>query len=266
MAFLDFHFFSEALGQTCAAYVLLPQESPRQIGLATGHVRAKFPTLYLLHGLSDDHTIWMRRTAIERYAAARGLAVIMPAAGRSFYQDMAGGAKYWTFVSEELPALCERYFPLSAAREDTFAAGLSMGGYGALRLALARPEKYAAAASLSGALDLARRLRTADATESRIGRAEWFGIFGPELQAPADADLWRLADSVAKAPGAKPALYLACGTEDELLEDTRSFRRHLETIGLPARCEEGPGAHEWDYWDEQIERVLEWLPLRAATC
>jgi S-formylglutathione hydrolase FrmB len=261
VAFLDFHFYSESLNLTCAAYVILPQATTTQIGMGGGKAREKYPTLYLLHGLSDDHTIWMRRTSIERYAATRNVAIVMPAVARSFYQDMASGPKYWTFVSEELPALCQHYFPLSGAREDTFAAGLSMGGYGALRLGLARPEKYAAVASLSGALDIARRLRDVDKPFARIDRAEWTGIIWPELKAPADSNLWLLASNVAASQGPKPAVYLSCGTEDELLADTRTFRQHLDALGLPLTYDEGPGAHEWGYWDAQIQRVLEWLPV-----
>jgi len=262
VAFLDFHFFSEVLDLTCAAHVLLPQTTTQQIGMAGGKPREKCPTLYLLHGLSDDHTIWMRRTSIERYAAEHNIAVVMPAVARSFYHDMVCGPRYWTFVSEELPALCQQYFPLSAARDDNFAAGLSMGGYGALRLGLARPDKFAAAASLSGALDLARRLREVGKPSARIDRQEWSGIFGPELKAPADANLWLLASKVASAPGPRPTIYVACGTEDELLADSRTFRQHLDAVGLPLTYDEGPGAHQWGYWDAQIQRVLDWLPLR----
>src|SRR6187551_1522589 len=120
MAFFDCHFFSETLALNCSAYVLLPQRP------ADSAQRVLHPTLYLLHGLSDDHTIWLRRTSIERYAAARNLAVVMPAVARSFYQDMASGPRCWTFLSEELPTLCRQWFPLSEDREDNFAAGLSM--------------------------------------------------------------------------------------------------------------------------------------------
>jgi S-formylglutathione hydrolase FrmB len=261
VAFLDFHFFSETLGLTCSAHVILPQATTLQIGMAGGRRQETYPTLYLLHGLSDDHTIWTRRTSIERYAAERNLAVVMPAVARSFYQDMASGPKYWTFLSEELPALCQHYFPLSPVRADRFAAGLSMGGYGALRLGLARPEQFAAVASLSGALDLARRLREIDKAFSRLSRQEWAGILGPEFKAPADADLWLLASKMAASTGPRPALYVSCGTEDDLLADTRGFRQHLDAVGLPVTYHEGPGAHEWGYWDAQIQRVLAWLPL-----
>ena len=265
MAFLDVHCFSDALGLSVSFYVLLPQKASRQIGMAGGGQREKYPTLYLLHGLSDDHTIWMRRTSIERYAAAKNIAVVMPAVGRSFYQDMTSGPKYWTFLSEELPALCQQWFPLSAAREDNFAAGLSMGGYGALRLGLGRPDKYAAVASLSGALDLAKRLREAGKEGSRMSRAEWEGMFGPELKgAGTDADLFTLAQKVATSAGPKPKLYLCCGTEDGLLADNHEFRRHLDSVHLENTCEEGPGDHEWGYWDTQIQRVLDWLPVKKG--
>jgi S-formylglutathione hydrolase FrmB len=200
----------------------------------------------------------MRRTSIERYAAEKNLAVVMPAVGRSFYQDAASGARYWTFLSEELPALCERYFPLSTAREERFAAGLSMGGYGAMRLALARPDRYAAAASLSGALDLSRRLREAGKPSSLVSRAEYIGLFGPELQA-GDADLWPLAERLGRTDALRPKLFLCCGSDDPLLAESRAFRDHLAGLRLEATYEESPGAHEWGYWDAQIQRVLAWL-------
>ena len=256
MAFFECHFFSEVLGLSVSANVLLPQEAP-------GESRGHHPALYLLHGLSDDHTMWMRRTAIERYATARSLAVVMPAAARSFYQDMASGPRYWTFLSEELPALMRRFFPLSSAREDNFVAGLSMGGYGALRLGLARPECFAAAASFSGALDYVRRLRDAGRTGSRISRAEWDGIAGEGADAAGgDSDLWHLARRVASGTGPKPAIYLSCGTEDELIADSRAFHGHLAGIDYGHFYEEGPGMHDWAYWDDQVGRAIRWLPMR----
>jgi putative tributyrin esterase len=175
---------------------------------------------------------------------------------------MASGPQYWTFVSEELPLLMRDVFPLSAKREETFAAGLSMGGYGALRLALAKPDRFAAAASLSGALDVARACRTAGHPGSRIDGTEIASIFGPELRPDGtDADLWHLAKQVAKGSGPRPRLLLACGTEDGLLEENRRFRNHLDSLGYENDYSEGPGEHEWGYWDAQIQRVIDWLPL-----
>ena len=257
MAFFDCHFFSETLGLTSSAYVLLPQGPP-----PAG--RKAHRTLFLLHGLSDDHTAWMRRTGIERYADAKNIAVVMPAVARSFYQDMASGPRYWTFLSEELPSLMRRFFPLSAEREDTFAAGLSMGGYGALRLGLGCPNKFAAVASMSGALDFVGRLRDSGKEGSRISQAEWRGVAGSEKNAAGtDSDLYHLARRVSAESGPKPALYISCGTEDELLPDSRAFHRHLDDARYPHHYEESPGAHDWTFWDRQIQRVLDWLPLGA---
>jgi putative tributyrin esterase len=144
----DVNFFSEVLGLNSRMIVMLPQPGAG----ATGQPRHR--VLYLLHGHSDDCTAWQRWTSIERYVEELNLAVIMPDAHLSFYTDMAHGGRYWTFISQELPALAQRIFPLSTDRADTFVAGLSMGGYGAFKLALAYPERFAAAASLSGALDI----------------------------------------------------------------------------------------------------------------
>lgn len=252
MAFFECHFFSETLALSVSAHVLLPEASRRK----------KHPVLFLLHGLSDDHTIWMRRTSIERYAAARELAVVMPAVGRSFYQDMASGVRYWTFLSEELPKVMHGFFQLSEKRADNFAAGLSMGGYGALRLALAHPERFAAVASFSGALDYARRLRNSAKTRSRIREAEWKAIAGTATDATGtDSDLWHLAKRAARSRS-RPALWLDCGTEDELLGDSADFHRHLERLRWPHHWESEPGGHDWAYWDRQIERAIRWLPIR----
>ncbi len=254
MAFFDCHFFSETLALSVSAHVILPQ-------IPAGK-RRLHPTLFLLHGLSDDHTMWMRRTSIERYATERKLAVIMPAVGRSFYQDTAGGARYWTFLSEELPATMRRFFPLSEKRADNFAAGLSMGGYGALRLALSHPDRFAAVASFSGALDYVRRLREAPKPHSRISRAEWQFIAGQSPDAEGSpSDLFHLAKRAAARRGSKPAVWLSCGTEDEIICDTRAFHSHLKKLGWTHHHETGPGGHDWAYWDTQIQRAIAWLPI-----
>ena len=155
MALITCDFFSESLEVGTSMTVVLPQTTEEQIGVSSVDVSEHgVPVLYLLHGLSDDHTAWLRYTSIERYATARGLAVVMPAVHRSFYADEAHGHAYWQFVSEELPAIVAAFFRLSERREDTFVAGLSMGGYGALKLGLHHPERFAAVASLSGAVDV----------------------------------------------------------------------------------------------------------------
>jgi S-formylglutathione hydrolase FrmB len=262
MALIQCDFFSEVLGLSTSMNVILPQAARGQIGVAAAARSGPHPVLYLLHGLSDDHTIWCRRTSIERYVAPLGLAVVMPAVGRSFYTDQVHGLRYWTFVSEELPETVASLFPVSTERDETFVAGLSMGGYGAFKLALRQPERFAAAASLSGALDLSPRFQE-ERDEARLG--EWADTFGDlEAVAGSDEDLTALAEKLAAAHGPRPALYQWCGTEDFLHEDNVRFRDHARRLGLDLVYEEGPGGHEWACWDRQIRRVLEWLPIEPA--
>ncbi len=244
MALLQCSFVSETLEISASMNVIIPQ----------GEKRRPLKTLYLLHGLSDDHTIWCRRTSIERYADAYGIAVVMPAVNRSFYADMAHGAKYWTFVSEELPRLARSFFPLSDRREDNFAAGLSMGGYGALKLGLSHPDRFAAVASLSGAVDVNRLVAEEFVGDFKNIVGDTNSVVGTSI------DLFALAERVADQSGS-PLLYQCCGTEDFLYEDNIRFRDHCRKLGLPLTYEEEPGDHEWGYWDMKIQKVLSWLPL-----
>ncbi len=261
MALLHTHFYSQVLGCQAAMDVVLPEPASRTLKDSPA-VPALHPCLWLLHGLSDDHTIWQRRTSIERYVDGTGLAVIMPSVARSFYTDMHHGGRYWTFISEELPAVSRSLFPLSPRREDNFAAGLSMGGYGAFKLALRYPERYCAAASLSGVLDLGRAAVAPDwVADMRL-------VFGdPASVSGSENDLLALAGKVASMPAAlRPRLFQWCGTEDFLYTLNLTFRDHALSLGLPLIYSESPGNHSWACWDAQIQRVLAWMPLasRAA--
>jgi putative tributyrin esterase len=259
MVHLRCDFFSEALSLSTSMTVVLPQRTTTQIGLSGSTLEGAPPVLYLLHGLSDDDTIWARRTSIERYVAPLGLAVVMPQVHRSFYTDQAYGGRYWTFLSEELPALVGTLFKVSDRREDTFVAGLSMGGYGAFKWALRQPERFAAAASLSGALNVAG-LRTGRVRPEDPRLSE--RVFGDREVTGGPDDLrWLLAESDARR---LPALYLCCGTEDELLESNISFRDACAKADLPITATFDAGEHEWGYWDAKIQEVLAWLPLPPA--
>ena len=255
MAHLRCDFFSEALSLSTSMTVILPQTTPTQIGMVGRTGAGLPPVLYLLHGLSDDDTTWLRRTSIERYVAALGVAVVMPAVHRSFYTDEAAGGRYWSFLSEELPALVSTFFRVSERRSDTFVAGLSMGGYGALKWALRQPERFAAAASLSGALNIAgMRSQRPRPEDPRL----FDRLFGVEPVGGQD-DIMRLIDRA--DVGRLPALYMCCGTEDALLEDSLAFRDACARAEIPLSVDIGPGGHEWSYWDARIQDVLEWLPL-----
>jgi len=258
MALIDCKFFSETLGMCSSLCVILPETTQRRIG-DVGVSRAGqaafqgHPTLFLLHGMSDDETIWTRSTSLERYAASLGLAVVMPNVHRSFYTNMLHGYRYWDFVSQELLEKARSFFPLSSAREDNFVAGLSMGGHGAFKLALRLPQVFSAAASLSGVADVA------DFRESRaLDYQLIFGEHGPARGS--EHDVFHLASTLsASAGGPRPRLYQCCGTEDFLLAQNRALRDHLQPLGFDYLYEEGPGDHDWAYWDQSIQRVLKWL-------
>jgi putative tributyrin esterase len=249
VAFLTCDFFSDALQVGTSMSVVLPQRTEAQIGVAGGAVEGEPPVLYLLHGLSDDHTAWHRYTAIGRYAEAAGLAVVMPAVHRSFYSDERHGHRYWEFVSEELPTVVRAFFRVTHDPSRTFVAGLSMGGYGAVRLALSHPDRYGAAASMSGGLDITRAM--ADPARAELSRR----IFDDEV-AP-DEDLFALLE---RTPSLPP-LHLSCGTDDPLLDYTTGFADAARAAGHDVTVDLRPGGHEWKLWDALVEDVIAWLPL-----
>jgi len=260
MALFQCEFKSETLGFQTTMNVILPQKTKSQIEAEGNPSKNKYPVLFLFHGLSDNHTTWLRRTSIERYVEPLGLAVIMPNVHRSFYTDMASGGKYWTFISEELPRIARSFFPLSDKREDNFVAGLSMGGYGAFKLAMSFPEKYAAAASLSGVTDIVNQI----SISGILSKKEWENIFGDLYKvAGSKNDLFYLAEKLAQSEGQKPSLFQCCGTEDFLYKDNVKFRDHCRNLNLDLTYEEEPGSHEWGYWDRKLQRMLKWLPLKA---
>lgn len=261
MAFIQCDFYSEVLGLSTSMNVILPQNTNSQIGMENKASGEKYPVLYLLHGLSDDHTIWQRRTSIERYVAPLGIAVIMPAVHRSFYTDMANGYRYWTYISEEVPSIARQFFPISNLRKDNFVAGLSMGGYGAFKMALRNPNKFAAAASLSGAVDIAARVEEVPEDETMF---EDFKLIYGDLKdvRDSDNDLLYLVKELQSLNVDLPRLYQCCGTEDFLYQDNIRFRDFCKEQGIELTYEEEPGEHEWGYWDKKIQRVLEWITVK----
>ncbi|WP_058307980.1 alpha/beta hydrolase [Gracilibacillus massiliensis] len=263
MALIKCDFFSEVLTISTSMTVILPEETSTQIGLKNNRNEGKIPTLYLLHGFSDDHTIWSRRTSIERYAAEYGIAVVMPQVDHSFYADMEYGKQYWTFISEELPKIARSFFPLSAKREDNFVAGLSMGGYGAFKWALRKPQDFAAAASLSGVLDIANHVNSVHQEESPISSA-LFHVYGDSTLKNSEEDLFYLIRQLQKSGEPIPMLFQACGTEDFLWEDNKKFHQFAQETNLPLTHTFTNGTHEWGYWDEKIQEVLAWLPISRS--
>jgi len=253
MALMRLNFFSEILGKNTYVNIILPQK----IESKNTNTQKPYPVLYLLHGLSDDQDAWLRKTSIERYCEGRNLVVVMPSTDRGFYTDTTYGIKHYTYISEELPKILEQYLPLSTRREDNYTAGLSMGGYGALKLALRDPERFSFAASFSGApmsREMIKRWGEAHDLNGRFA-GELRAVFGTEFK-PED-DIFRLLSKASP----KPKLFVCCGMKDELHAANTALCETAASLGynITQRFDEQYD-HEWAYWDLMIQEVLNMLP------
>ena len=241
MALMDIGFFSESLGMAVHCMALVPHARD-------GEVLPRRQTLYLLHGYGDSYTSWIRKTNLERYAAHHNLAVIMPDAQKSAYTDMSHGGKFFTYIADELPAKMRAFLPLSERREDTFIAGFSMGGYGALKIGLARPTQYAAIGCISN--------NTPDTVALRELRTGGRPLKDTEEDVPAS-----IARAAALGKDA-PHIYHTIGQEDFLLSGARETRDLLHSYpGDPFHYiyEEKPGKHGWEFCDGALRDFLQWL-------
>lgn len=236
MALCTLHHFSKVLGKMMAMNIILPEKP-----------EGRLPVYYLLHGLSDDYSAWQRRSNIERYVEQLPLIVVMPDGGRYFYCDCVDGPKYETYVIKELVPYIDSVFPSVAARSGRAIGGLSMGGYGAVKLALKFPELFVSANGHSGAYDIASM------PEPVRDIPEWRQIFGVNPAGGKD-DVFALARSC--DPALRPALRIDCGVDDFLIEANRRFHAHLVALGFPHEYEEFPGAHTWEYWDLHVQEAL----------
>ena len=213
----------------------------------------KYKTLYLLHGLLGNYTDWVSQTRIQKWAEEKNLAVVMPSGDNAFYfKSRTPWNDYETFVGKELPELTRRMFPLSDKREDTFIAGLSMGGYGALRNGIVFSDIFSYVAGLSSALHLFDDL----SEEANIGLFD-------DLKKVSKTNLNHkvAAAEMFKDKKEIPKFYMACGRQDDLFEANTDFRDFLKDNGADVTWDEEDAGHDWDFWDIQIKKVLEWLPL-----
>lgn len=251
MAVLQVNYFSKVLGIQSDMNVILPSERKPD---------EKFPVLYLLHGHSDNHHAWMQRTSLLRYVEEMypNLCVVMPAGDTSYYTDMSKGRRYYKHFTWELPRIIASMFPVSDRREDTFIAGLSMGGYGALKIALANPEKYAKAAAFSGIVDIA------DVFRDRVNDELWetFTLtFGDDYESfTGTINDTRHTLKVASDKGNVPDLLFCCGDQDFLFNNNLAYKEYMDSLDTEYTWiqDEGYG-HTWDYWNICIQRALQFI-------
>lgn len=266
MALIKLDLFSKSLMRTVTVNAVIPTDkfygSKAEADKAPR--RPKFKTLYLLHGIFGNYTDWITGTRIQSLAEARNLAVIMPCGDNKFYLDnWKSGENYGTFVGEELVELTRKTFPLSEKREDTFIGGLSMGGYGAMRNGLKYTDTFGYIAALSSALILDGVYASQYKDEWSIGNRYYYeSIFGniDELKG-SDKDYYALVENALKEGKTLPKIYMACGTEDGLFEPNERFHNFLTEKGVEHVFDKGPGIHNWAFWDEYIEKAMNYLPI-----
>lgn len=262
MALFDIKLFSTSLLTNTDIRVIVPTPDEPFFPDTTPFYQPgkKYQVLYLLHGGYGDCTVWTRNTGIERYAQKHKLLVVSASVTNSFYLDMAHGGKFFTYMTKELPAFINGIFPVSQRRQDTFIGGISMGGYGAYRIAFGQPERFSCAASLSGALDIVEMM------EGQLGSGQrqlinMEDVFGKKAVEGTDNDLFALIEKRKREGKILPKLFQCCGTEDFLYPMNKKAKLRLESLGMEVTYQEGAGIHNWDYWDWKIQEVLDWLPL-----
>jgi S-formylglutathione hydrolase FrmB len=239
MAFCTIQYFSRSLAKASSANVVFPDNPD---------VPRPWSVYYLLHGLSDDHTIWMRRTSIERYVEGLPLVVVMPDGGRGWYSNARVGYAHEDDLIKDLLPLIDRTFPVRAERDGRAIGGLSMGGFGAIKNALKHHELFCSANSHSGALGVCRD----PASGNRIG-SEFSRIFGDQPAGGPD-DPFALVTNMDH--GRIPKLLIDCGRDDFLLDQNRAYHAHLNEHRVPHDYEEFDGGHDWAYWDLHVRDAV----------
>lgn len=252
MAHIEIDTFSMTLRREALFYVFIPTPGPAE---PADGADGPFRTLYLLHDWYGGAEDWFLNTAMERFAQERRIALVMPFGEDSMYLDMKYGDAFASYIAKELPNVLCGAFPLSARREDTLIAGVGMGGYGAIRLALENPWRFGTAISLSG--PLVKRMRelppgvpalTANQLQCMFGET---GDFGDGIE-----DLYAVLEKAAKAPE-PPALYHVYGEDEDVAEANRRFGALAAQRGLPSRGLASPGRMDWDSRERTLRAILE---------
>ncbi len=271
MALLQVYYLSEAIKRVVTFHMYLPNDVQDEFKDGNPHYQRGTKTLYLLHGFTGNAADWVSGSDTMELSRKYNLAIVMPSGENSFYIDRkATGQAYETHVSRELREYVSSTFGLSDKKEDVYIGGLSMGGFGAIRMGIRNSNRYGAAFGLSSALiiDEVSRL-TPDNKEGfalQLANYEYYyEIFG---------DPGKIKESVCnpeflvkenRKNGIKTLpLFLACGTEDALVENNRRFRNFLQEQGEEVVYHESAGIHDWKFWNEYLEPAIIWVLDRGS--
>lgn len=269
MALIQMELYSECLTRVVSLQVIMPQQTEKR-RLDNG----LFPVLWMLHGATEDCTVWTRFTSIERYAQTRGIVVVLPSVDTSFYTNTDGG-RYFDYVTEELPRILRQYFPISPRREDNFVAGMSMGGHGTMKIGFSKPENYAAMGIISCAnfIDLMRKDMIPGGKRRPLNFIRWqvFGIQNEEgdlFEAHnTENDNRYLARLASESGKPLPRIFACCGKQDGChdmqVEDCAYFRSLPHPFDVQFfDCD---GVHNYEFADKWLNTLIQWLPIAKRT-
>jgi S-formylglutathione hydrolase FrmB len=247
-------FESQLVGKVLPYNVLLPVD----YDLTTAKSK-RYPVLYLLHGLFGHYNNWIEKSNLYEYTATSEFIIVMPEGNDNWYTDSATVAadKYDSYIMQELIPNVDQRFRTISSREGRAIAGLSMGGYGALKFGIKYPQQFIFVGSMSGALG-APTWTEADLKGLAAIWRTLQPVYGAENSPTRAAnDLNKLyRDLAADKIASLPFIYLDCGTEDPLLQINRSFADILVARKIPHEYRELPGGHTWTYWDAQVQEIL----------
>jgi S-formylglutathione hydrolase FrmB len=269
MALIQVNFMSKTLFRTVPMQVILPVDKFTRPGMPVREDKP-FKTLYLLHGLLGNYTDWVTETRIQKWASDKNLAVVMPSGDNSFYLDSPEEGNinnnFGEFIGKELVEVTRKMFPLSHDREDTYIAGLSMGGYGAIRNGLKYHETFGYIAGLSSAVHILEDIVNVG-NRNIVYEESCFGKLDEAITTDKNPKIIVKNLKEKQASDEKiqfPKIYMACGTDDSLIDVNRAYRDFFTENGLEIVYYEEPGHHDWAFWDKYILKVLEWLPLEDS--
>lgn len=254
MATFEIEYQSAVLDMVRHVSVIYPDAAEVTAEEATSR---DIPVLYLLHGMGGNEDSWRKRTAIERLLRHTNLIVVMPTTDLGWYTNTTYGLNYYDAIAKELPRVMQRFFPnMTTKRDKTFIAGLSMGGYGAFKIALST-NQYSWAGSFSGAIGIGLDQQDLTHVTGAEG-AYWKGVFGDISQISTSE---HVLTNLIKDHDKKTKFYAWCGEEDFLYQANQVAVQQFKKAGLDLSYAHAPGKHEWYYWEKQLEVFLEMLPI-----
>lgn len=259
MAYLKIEHFSDCLRRNVSFRVLLPNDVN---GDGNPHYDRPMKTLYLLHGYCGMSSDWIWNSAVADISNRYHLCIVLPDGENSFYLDGdATGRKYATFIGEELPAYISRTFHLSAKKEDVFTGGFSMGGFGAIHNALRYPETFGKLFAFSSAMIVHEVGKMEIGEDNGVANYAYYKLmFGePKELLSSENNPEELLRRLLTEGKSIPGIYMACGTEDFLLQKNRSFHEFLQTHGITHEYIESNGCHNFEFWNRYLEPAVKWL-------